>query len=85
MTIKTFAIVVTAIFAIIALFVTSIMLFGKIGIVVAIAVLVILLASYLYSSERLKDIEREEEKHEDKVKSDYSYIKRTMQGRRGYY
>lgn len=85
MTIKTFAVVVAAIFATIALFAASIIVFGKIGIVVAIAVLVILLASYLYSSERLKDIEREEEKYEEKVKSDYSYIKRTMQGRRGYY
>lgn len=84
LTFTNFAIIMATILSAIALFVASILLFGKIGVVVAIAVLVVLLAAFLYSGERLKEIEREEERQEERVKSDYSYIKRYTQNSRLY-
>ncbi len=84
LTFKTFGLVMATILAAIGIVAISIMLFGKIGIAVAIALLIILLASYLYSGERLKEIEREEEQQEERVKSDYNYIKRYTQNSRLY-
>lgn len=84
LTFKTFGLVMATILGAIGIVAISIMLFGKIGIAVAIALLLILLASYLYSGERLKEIEREEEQQEERVKSDYNYIKRYTQNSRLY-
>lgn len=84
LTFKTFAMIMATILGVIGVVVISVMLFGKIGIAVAIALLIILLASYLYAGERMKEIEREEEKQEERVKSDYNYIKRYTQNGRLY-
>jgi uncharacterized membrane protein len=83
LTFTNFAIIMATVLGAIALFAASIVLFGTVGIVVAIVILIILLAAFLYSGERLKEIEREEERQEAQVKSDYSYVKRyTQTGRR---
>ncbi len=84
MTLANFAVTMAFIVGIGVLVLASIMLLGKIGIVVVIAALLILLASYLYAGERLKEIEREEERQEERVKSDYSYVKRYTQNSRLY-
>lgn len=84
LTFKTFATIMATILSAIGIVAISVMLFGKVGIAVAIALLIIFLASYLYSGERLKDIERQEEQQEERVKSDYNYIKRHTQNSRLY-
>lgn len=84
LTFKTFTATAAIILGIVGLFVGSIVLFGNMGLVGAIVVLIILLASFLYSNERLREIERDEEKQEEKVKQDYSRIKRYTQTGRLY-
>jgi uncharacterized membrane protein len=84
LTFKTFTTTAAIILGIVVLFVGSIVLFGNMGLVVAIVFLIILLASFLYSNERLREIERDEEKQEEKVKQDYSRIKRYTQTGRLY-
>jgi hypothetical protein len=84
LTFKTFTTTAAIILGIVVLFVGSIVLFGNMGLVVAIVALIILLASFLYSNERLREIERDEEKQEEKVKQDYSRIKRYTQTGRLY-
>lgn len=84
LTFKTFGLIMATTLCIIGTVVILVMLFGKIGVAIAFALLLILLASYLYSGERLKEIEREEERQEERVKSDYSYIKRYTQNSRLY-
>lgn len=84
LTFNTFAIIMATILSAIGIVAISIMLLGPVSIAIAIALLIILLASYLYAGERLKEIEREEEKQEERVKSDYNYIKRYTQNSRLY-
>lgn len=85
LTIKTFAMVASAIVGVIALFALSIVVFGKTGFIIAVASLLILLACFLYANARMDDIEKLEEAQEEQVKRDYSYVKRAIDGRRGYY
>lgn len=84
LTFKTFAVILAIIVSVVGLFAGSIMLFGNMGLIVAIAVLIILLASVLYSNERLREIERQEEQQEEKVKQDHSRIRRYTQTGRLY-
>ncbi len=81
LTIKNFAIVICSIAAVIALFWVCVLLMDRVGVAVAVALLLTLLVTWVVSYHQLTDIEDRENKLEKRVVDDRYKIERIARTR----